>query len=158
MNKEKYNYALNRAMALCSRYEKCVKDITEKLSAWGIDDETATGLIIEELIKNKFIDERRYAAGYAREKQRINRWGKIKIRAMLKAKGIDRLTIEEALANIDPVEYSSILKEDLIRKRSSIRSSGEYELKGKLIRFAQSRGYETDLIFSAIAELFENSE
>jgi regulatory protein len=156
MNREQYNRALQKAMALCSRSEKCVRDIREKMASWDITDPGSVENLISELKEEGFIDEKRYASAYAREKHRFNGWGKHKISLMLGSKGIEKEIIREALEGIDQDEYRKTLKKDLLKKRSSVKAVNQYDLKGKLIRFAASRGYENDLIWSVIDEIISN--
>lgn len=147
---------LTRAMALCSRSEKTAYDLRQSMTRWGFPDPSKQENIITYLKENKFIDESRYATSFVRDKHRFNRWGKNKIRAMLRAKGIEDNTISEALDSISYQEYILALKEDLISKRRSIKSSNHFDLRGKLMRFAQSRGYETDLIYKTIDEIISS--
>lgn len=148
--------ALDRAMAICSRSEKCVSDISDKLKSWGIDSDEKISLIIGNLKAEKFIDEKRYAAAYAREKHRFNHWGRIKIGMMLGAKGIGKPEIQEALGSIDEGLYRTVLKEEILKKRRTIKGTNQFEIKGKLMRFAQSKGYETNLIFDILTEIAGN--
>ncbi len=46
------------------------------------------------------------------------------------------------LDEVDEGEYLATLRNLLAAKRKSIRAKSEYELNGKLIRFALSRGFE----------------
>lgn len=46
------------------------------------------------------------------------------------------------LNEIDEEEYLSVLRDLLASKRKSIHASDDYELNGKLMRFAMSRGFE----------------
>ena len=46
------------------------------------------------------------------------------------------------LNEIDEEEYLSILRDLLASKRKSIHAKDDYELNGKLMRFAVSRGFE----------------
>ena len=46
------------------------------------------------------------------------------------------------LNEIDDEEYLSILRDLLASKRKSIHAKDDYELNGKLMRFAMSRGFE----------------
>ena len=46
------------------------------------------------------------------------------------------------LNEIDDEEYLSILRDLLASKRKSIHAKDDYELHGKLMRFAMSRGFE----------------
>ena len=48
------------------------------------------------------------------------------------------------LNEIDEEEYHAILKKLLEAKRKSVRAETDYELEGKLVRFALSRGFEME--------------
>ena len=148
--------ALNRAMDLCSRSEKTAKDIKHSLTKWGLSSIEDQLSIIEYLKDNNFIDETRYSISFARDKHKFNRWGKIKILNMLRAKAIDDQTIKEALNYIDDESYLATLREELIKKRKSVKASNQYDLKVKLLRFASSRGFETDLIYKVLEELLSS--
>ena len=147
--------ALSRAAAYCSRQERCVYDVERKLEAWDVDREKF-GAIIERLIKEKFIDESRYSVFFVRDKFRFNGWGRIKIRWALKQKGIAEKDINNALTEIDDAVYHEKLTEILKEKYKQIRNKkDEYQTKAALVRFAQSKGYEQDLIFSVLDEIIK---
>ena len=92
--------ALHKAAAYCSSGEQCCYDISEKLKKWGIEDSEASK-IIEYLIKQRFIDEARYAKGFTNDKFRFNKWGRTKIAYALRLKKIPETLIDEALYNIN---------------------------------------------------------
>ncbi len=77
--------ALNKAMDLCASREYCSGDIRAKLESWGLNDSEVNSVIIT-LIKEDFINDKRYAEAFVRDKYRHNKWGKVKIAAHLKAK------------------------------------------------------------------------
>lgn len=153
MNSENYIKALERAMALCSKSEKCISEINEKLNIWRITSEKENKAIIQELVNDKFIDEKRYARSYTRDKYRFNKWGKNKIRAMLKARGISDSDIEYGLGMMDNDSYLKMIEEEMLIKKKTIKSSNLFDLKGKLYRFAASRGYEKEYIYEFINKL-----
>ena len=62
-----FKVALNKAMALCSRREYCVSEISDKLCNWGVDA-VSTEKIIGELIKENFLSEERYAVAFVKDK------------------------------------------------------------------------------------------
>jgi regulatory protein len=147
--------ALSRAAAYCSRQERCVYDVERKLEAWDVDPDEF-GAIIERLIKEKFIDESRYSVFFVRDKFRFNGWGRIKIRWALKQKGIAEKDINNALTEIDEPVYRERLTEILKGKYKQIKDKkDEYQTKAALVRFAQSKGYEQDLIFSVLDEIIK---
>lgn len=146
-----YRTALNKAMAMCSKRECCRHDILDKTAAWGIaiaDSEK----IIETLKKERFIDEQRYASAYVRDKFNYNKWGKVKIAAGLRMKGIPADIIRESLELLDYDEYRSTLEKLISGQRRKVKAKDQYDLKGKLMRFALSKGFENGLIYEILGE------
>lgn len=153
MNTDNYRKALERAMSICSKSEKCINDIRAKLNEWKLTEDDENNAIIKELVENRFIDEKRYAAAFTRDKVRFNKWGKIKIKAMLKSRGINEGDIQHGLGMIDQDLYLQMIEEEIKEKNKSTRAKNHFERKGKLIRFASSRGYEQEYIFEIINKL-----
>ena len=144
--------ALHKAAAYCSSGEQCCHDIFEKLKKWGIENSEASE-IIEYLIKQRFIDEARYAKGFTNDKFRFNKWGRIKIAYALRQKKIPEILIDETLHNIDEEQYRDTLLQILGNKKKNIKASDKYDLHAKLFRFAASRGFEPDIIQSVIQSM-----
>ena len=140
---------LSKCMALCSRAEKCTFDIQKKLTEWGIADDDVRQ-IIEELQAQRFLNDERFAVIFARDKFRFNHWGRVKIAYHLKNKNIEQSIIFDALDEIGDDEYLEKLKEILKQKSRSVKGASDYERKAKLIRFAQGRGFEYEIIKKAL--------
>ena len=141
--------ALLRAQAICSQQEKCRHDIREKLKLWNVGEDDIEK-ILQQLEAEKFIDESRFAAFFARDKFRFNKWGKIKISYAMKQKRLPENIIYEALESIPEEEYIEVLTEELQKKRKSIKGTNAWEIRSKLTRFAQQRGFEFDIIQKTI--------
>ena len=140
---------LNKAATYASRCEHCESEVREKLVTWGGSNEEVDE-IIAYLIEERYIDNQRYANSYAKDKFRFNHWGKYKISMMLRSKNIGNEEIEVALGEIDEEEYVERLEQMLRDKLRSLKYSSEYEKKGKLFKFAQSRGFESGAISKVI--------
>jgi regulatory protein len=95
--------------------------------------------VVATLIKDKYVDDLRYASAFARDKASIQGWGEVKIRYMLSAKKISRDIIDQALAEIDQSRASSKLLKLLEAKYKSLREDPQCRLK--LLRYALGRGY-----------------
>lgn len=140
---------LDKAMNYCSRAEHCIEEIRQKLWSWKVPvDEHEK--IIKALIDNNFINEKRYATAFVKDKFRFNRWGRIKIRLMLKAKKIDAVTIDDAISCIDESEYISVLQNLIEAESERVRATSDYERKSKLLRYAVGRGFEASLVSELI--------
>jgi regulatory protein len=146
-----------KAASYCSTCEHCISEVEAKLIAWGAVD-SIREKVIDKLIAENFIDEKRYCLFYVKDKFRLNKWGKIKISFSLKSKGLGRSLIADALEIIDENEYEAMLFELLNSKLGSLKYESEYEKHGKLFRFAQGRGFENNLIERVIRRIDKNME
>ena len=150
--KTAFTTALSKAMALCSRTEYCRSDIRKKLQSWGISsgDENR---VIKHLVNEKFINDERYAKAFVRDKFRYNKWGKLKIAAHLRAKKIDEEAVGSALDEIDSDEYINLIKNLINSHRKTIKAKNQYDLKGKLLRFGSSKGFESSILYEILNEM-----
>ncbi|MFV0391808.1 MAG: regulatory protein RecX [Paludibacteraceae bacterium] len=144
---------LRKAASYCSISEHCVSEVEAKLKVWDVSEPDRTK-IIEKLQIDDFINEKRYAGSFAGDKFRFNKWGKIKISLALREKGIDKQLIADAVQKIDEGEYEELLATLLQNKVKTLKYNFEYEKQGKLFRFAQSRGFENNVIERVIRTIY----
>lgn len=140
--------------ALSARKEYCSSDIRKKALERMDGDTQAVDEILASLIEDKFVDDGRYAAAFARDKATLTGWGPIKILHALRAKKIDPKLINAAIEEIseDTARAAYIkLKKVLETKAHSLQ--GDPYIKFKLIRFALSRGYEYDSITPIVDDI-----
>lgn len=116
-------------------------------------DEKAAAEIVASLIADKYIDDLRYCSAYAREKAQISGWGPVKISFNLRAKGMDRSIISQALEDVNESEASRKLEKILEVKYRSVE--GEPDEKFRLIKFALTRGYEYSDVAPAVNALLK---
>ena len=131
--------------ALCAQAEHCQQEMRDKMRRWEVD-ETVQNRIIDRLIKERYVDDERYARAFVKDKIRYNKWGRRKVQQGLWQKHIDADIQQRVLDEIDEKEYLDILRPLLKQKRKSIRAASDYELNQKLARFALSRGFTFDII------------
>lgn len=145
---------LQRAMRACSEREYCISDVTALLVRWGADNEEMRGWIIERLVKEKFIDEHRYSRAFVLDHFRHRQWGRVKIGMALKQKRIDPAAVSSGMEAIGEEEYLELLQKILSDQRRRIKSRSRIDLKGKLLRHALGKGFESHLVYDAINALF----
>ena len=141
--------ALNKAAAYCTLCERCISEVSTKLTAWGVPHGEQEK-ILARLTNEKFIDEARYCRAFVNDKVKFNRWGRIKIIAALREKHLPQEHIKEAMENIDEEIYLQALKETIETKRRELKGKDDFATQQKIIRHAASRGYEPALIISTI--------
>jgi len=137
--------AFSKMARLCSRSEQCSADIRKKIAAFELPEET-----IDEIIKNlkteKYLDDERYAKAYIKDKFRFNKWGRIKLRHNLRMKGVSENYIQAGLDEIDEEKYKAVLIKTMKTKAKTVKKKNRFEKMGQIIRFAQTRGFEPELI------------
>lgn len=141
--------ALVRLEELCVKAERCEDELRRKLTLWRIAPADADA-IIDSLRARRFLDERRFAAAFVRDRYRFGKWGRRKIVQALRLKRIPGSIIEEGLAQIDADEYLAILAALLRFKAKDMEHPLSFEDKNRLFRFAVGRGFEPDLVANAL--------
>ena len=131
--------------ALCAQAEHCQWEMTEKMRRWELSDE-AQARVMERLVKERYVDDERYARAFVKDKVRYNQWGRRKVEQALWQKHIDEDIRQRVLDEVDDEEYLSVLRPLLQQKRKSTKAQSDYELNQKLVRFALSRGFTYDII------------
>ena len=131
--------------ALCAQAEHCQQEMRDKMRRWELD-ETVRNRVINRLVKERYIDDERYARAFVKDKIRYNKWGRRKVQQALWLKHIDTDIQQRVLDEIDEKEYLDVLRPLLKQKRKSIRAASDYEMNQKLVRFALGRGFGFDII------------
>ncbi len=135
--------ALSRLTGLCAKAEYCLSDIRRKMSAWELP-EGSESRILSYLLKERYVDENRYAHAFVRSKFRFNRWGRDKIVRQLMQKGISQEDIDDALTELKEDELDDTLLDLLQAKNRHLTYKNDYDRYVKLLRFAVSRGFSLD--------------
>jgi regulatory protein len=141
--------ALVKMQGWCAYQERSQQDARDKLYELGMWTE-AVEEIISQLIQDNFLNEERFACSFARGKFSIKKWGRIKIKQELKQKRVGEYCLKKAMKEIDETEYLNTLKKLIESKRLLIKESNKVKLKYKLLNYALSKGYESDLIYDVL--------
>mgnify|MGYP003303067358 CR=1 FL=1 len=153
MEKEK---VLPYLQNLCARREYCRADIRKKALAAFEGDAAEAEKAVASLVSDRFIDDSRYAAAFAREKSSLTGWGEAKIRYALMMKGVSKEDIAAGLEEIDANAASSRLEKVVATKFKSLQ--GDPYIKFKLIKFALSRGYGYDEVSAVVGKVLSSDE
>lgn len=153
---EDRNEFLNEMLVSISRYcdyqDRCEQEVRNRLKKLGVPD-AQTSSIIERLRNEDRIDEARYAISYARGKFRIKNWGKVRIGAELRSRGISQLHINNALEAIEPTAYDEVFAELALKKLAAIQGGSRQAKRKKLWDLLVYRGWEKERVYDKIREL-----
>ena len=134
-----------RAEAYCSAAEHCRSEVRAMLERHGAEKPDIES-IINNLVKEGFIDESRYARAFVHDKVLFARWGRVKIAQALWQKRIPQDITDAALESIEDDEYLAALRDVVKAKFRTVKGATEYERKMKTMRSVCSRGYEPALV------------
>ena len=144
---------LERLQRQCARMEYCISDVRRKALKALEGDADAAERIVASLVRDCFVDDRRYAAAFAREKAALQGWGVVKIRFQLRGKGISDEIITEALQEIDPAKAASKLDKLAADRYRLLKDDPQCRLK--LLKALLSRGYGYDEVEAAVKRVMK---
>ena len=144
---------LERLQRQCARMEYCVSDIRRKALKAMEGDADAADRIVASLVADRFVDDRRYAGAFAREKSALQGWGAVKIRFLLRGKGISDEIIADALQEIDEEKAASKLDKLAADKYRLLKDDPQCKLK--LLKALLSRGYGYDEVEAAVNQVMK---
>lgn len=139
---------------LCARAEKSSGDARRLMRTWGVPEDKREG-VLQRLLQERFIDDRRYASAFVRDKIALSGWGPYKIRTALAAKGVAREIIDEALGECDRTKMDNRLEQMLQRKINSLRGGTPFERRAKLMRYGLSLGYDYSTVMERVEDLIK---
>lgn len=127
--------------------------------------------IVEQLVREKFVDDRRFAAAFVRDKLRFNGWGRQKIVYKLRLLGVEQSiiseaidqnyyggqgagTVSEVLEKLVSNKWNSLCRRDERKLGSGGNAEQEYKViqarRAAVLRFATSRGFEYEEILKCL--------
>lgn len=131
---------ISKLTTVCARAEHCMDDMLRRMQRWQVDEATQRE-VISYLVKEKYIDEERYARFFINDKIKYNRWGRRKVEQALYFKHIPREVYEPLLDDVANEDFESVLLPLLQNKEKSLKYANDYEKRMKLLRFAMQRGF-----------------
>ena len=144
--------ARTRLEAYCAYQERCISEVRQKLRDMGMIP-AAQDEIIDRLMLDKFLNETRYAASFARGKFRHKKWGKARIVRELKMKGIRDHTINTALAEIPDLEYEDEFHTLALKRLGQLTDTDKHKKRQKLARYLLYRGWDSARVHAKTREL-----
>lgn len=135
----------------CSYQDRCYKEVIQKLKTLGMY-ETAINHILDHLATNNYLNEERFAKSFARGKHVYKGWGKKRIEQELKYRDISSYNIKTAFKEIENDYLNNFY--NLANKKWDLISETSLEAKKrKWIDYLLRKGYESNLIFTALKEI-----
>lgn len=144
--------ALQKLKQYCAYQERSHYEVVQKLWDLGVR-KAEHDEIVAALIEEDYLNEERFAIQYAGGHFRIKDWGRKKIYFGLKEKQVSTYCINKALKSIDDEAYLKTLRSLAEKKYTSLKGEQYLARKKKTTDYLLQKGYEPELITTALKEL-----
>lgn len=145
--------AKGKIQRYCAYQERSHQEVKNKLFEYGLYSDDVDSLLTD-LITDGFLNEERYAKAFAGGKFRMKKWGRIKIVNALEAQGLSTNCIKIGLKEIDSEDYISTLRQVLQKKGAEVEEENIFAKRDKISKYAIQKGYEPELVWNILKELF----
>jgi regulatory protein len=153
MDRDQHEKLLAKMRRYCAYRERCSAEILDKMYSYEASTDEKQE-ILDQLKSEDYLNDERYAQAVVTGKFRQNRWGRRKIRARLIEKGIKNSIIDRAIDEIDEDNYTNTLRTMLQKQIEFHQYRNNMEHRQRLVRFAQAKGYEYEVVNSVISTLY----
>lgn len=141
----------------CAYQERSHQETKDKLYKFGLGSSDVEELLAR-LIEEGYLNEERFAVQFVGGKFRMKKWGRIKIQAELKMKRISPYNIKIAMKEIADEDYQLVLEKLVSEKWVSLKGEQYIVRQVKTLRYMVQKGYETNLVSTAIQKLRNHAE
>ncbi len=146
--------ATSKLESYCAYQERCHQEVVQKLTGMHMIPE-AIDVIMVHLLQHNFLNEERFAKTFVSGKFKIKAWGRNRIAFQLKQKGVGKVNINTALAEITDEEYIGVFNDLAEKRASSIKETNKLKKKKKFIDYFLYRGWESHLVYDKANELIK---
>ena len=144
--------AKQKILRYCAYQERSHQEVKNKLYEFGLYSRDVNE-IISFLITEGFLNEERFARAFAGGKFRMKSWGRLKIVRELEAKGLTKNCIKLGLKEIDEQDYKASLIRLLQKKNEQVVENNLYVRRDKIANYAIQKGFEPELVWTAVRQL-----
>lgn len=149
--------ALQKIRQYCAYQERSHADTKDKLYGMGLY-KTDVEKILSTLIEENYLNEERYAQQFVGGHFRQKKWGRVKIEAALKQKRVSTYNIRKGMKEIEETAYLDCLAKLAQGKWVLLKKEQYLNRVAKTTSFLLQRGFELNLIQSAIAKIRSSNE
>jgi len=159
VQKEPKYYSVDQAKLLLERFcayqERSPYEVEQKLLKLGLIREVMDQILMH-LHQENFLNETRFAEAYVRGKFNQKKWGRNKISQGLFQHRVSSYNSKAALTQIKEEDYLITATQLAEKKQTNLSTKNEFESKQKIIRYLVQRGFEQNISFEIVNNLFSS--
>ena len=144
--------ALELAYRYLNRRERTVCELRRHLLAQEVDERSAMAAI-DELTRQGYLDDARFARLFAQDKRELEQWGSERIRRALLLRGIARELVDEALGldGEDGCAGTELERAGALLRRRFPTPPQSRRDRDRALGLLVRKGYEPELALDALA-------
>lgn len=144
---------LKKAANYCVYQERTQAEVRKRLQEWKVWGDEAEE-IIAWLITENYLSEERFAKAFAGGKFRVKKWGRLRIKAELKARNMSKYVMEVAMKEIPNDDYYTTAAQLIEKKFESLQTESNYlKRKQRTFNYLISKGYESNIVLEILKDL-----
>lgn len=147
-----YKDPLTYALYLVELRDRSVGEVREKMQRKKFDEKAITG-VVDFLIEKNFLNDKRFAERFIKEKSELSHWGKHRINIELKKRHITNEIIDSVQNNRSENSELAAAREaaDLWRRKN--KNCPKEKVYSRLGGFLSRRGFSYDLVKEILNDL-----
>lgn len=135
--------AYDKALGYLSFRQRTRVEMERYLAGKGYEEAAITG-VLERLLQQKLIDDAQFAGSWVRDRQNLRPRSRRQLAMELRAKGVDRDTIDQQLDELGDEGEEAAIKAIIEKKAARMGDD-------KLVQYLLQRGFKYDLIRSCLS-------
>ncbi len=151
-----YSSVYNLCIKYISFKMRCKNEIKKYLLRKNISNEIIEN-VVSKLEKEGYINDKKYAEFYVKDKFKLSSSGPLKIKKELTSFGIKEEIIDYSINNIEKINWEEKLQK-LISKKLSLTKGSKKEKENKIISYFYNLGYDCTMIQDIMQDLDVKSD
>ncbi len=151
MKRDSPGAAYRAAAILLAARDRTRAELLRLLTAKGFS-RTDSEVALDRLIKEGYLDDRRFAHTWARSRLRTKPVGPHRLRQELEAKGVEDDLVREVIKDIYEEGEEAAAQRAMARKLSGLAHLPAVSRAGRVARFLKRRGFSTEVIRRLLRE------
>lgn len=133
----------------CNFQERCHWEVDKKLNTYELDEDKKKE-VVDYLIQNDLLNEKRFTKLFIQGKIRYRQWGRKKLAQELRLKGVEEKLIHDEIGTVEDEDFNNALDHLLKKKIDATNGKNVSKKFQKIYRFLLSKGHEKELIHKAL--------
>ncbi len=149
--------AKSDALRLLSFKPRSVAEMRERLTRKNHSSEIAEE-VLSLLQAQGLLDDEKFARLFANERVYARPAGKRQLEFDLKKKGLSKPLVDETIRNLQDYDEKKIVRDLVYTRFQKMTGVSREKKKSRIYGFLKRRGFDNDVIFATLSELFRESD